>query len=121
MFFTYFSFLIENCFVFLFSTSSLLNSIKSKCSQYKKTITGKQRYPACSLCSLVFHQKCLVSNMSINGNICVSNSNYMCHNCATAIFPFFSLTNEELLEEFSSAFRISASMLKMICLVTLSI
>ena len=35
----------------------------------------------------------------------------MCHNCATAIFPFFSLTNEELLEEFSSAFRISASML----------
>ena len=89
----------------------MLNSIKSKCSQCKKTVTGKQRYTACSFCSLVFHQRCLVSNMSINGNICVSNSNYMCHNCATAIFPFFSLTNEELLEEFSSAFRISASML----------
>ena len=89
----------------------MLNSIKSKCSQCKKTVTGKQRYTACSLCSLVFHQKCLVSNISINGNICVSNTNYMCHNCATAIFTFFSLTNEELLEEFFSAFRISASML----------
>ena len=35
----------------------------------------------------------------------------MCRNCATATFPFFSLKNEELLEEFFFAFKISASML----------
>ena len=40
-----------------------------------------------------------------------SNNNYTCQNCATAVFPFYSLSDKELMEEFFSGFEINASLL----------
>ena len=47
----------------------------------------------------------------MNEHTSVSNNNYTCQNYATAVFPFHSLSDKELMEEFFSGFEINVSLL----------
>ena len=87
------------------------SGFKSNCYHCKKIVTSKQRYTTCSLCYLTSHQKCLASDLAMNEYTFVSNNNCTCQNCATEVFPFHSLSDKELTEEFFSGFEINASLL----------
>ena len=90
------------------------SGFKSNCYHRKKIVTSKQRYTACSLCYLTFHQKCLASELSMNEYTFVSNNNYTCQNCATEVFPFHFLSDKELMKKFFSGSEINASLLNKI-------
>ena len=87
------------------------SGFKFNCYHCKKIVTSKQSYTTCSLYYLTFHQKCLASDLSMNEYTFVFKNNYTCQNCATAVFPFHSLSGKELMEEFFSGFEINALLL----------
>ena len=85
------------------------NSFIDNCYQCKKIVTCKQNCTVCSLCSVIYHQKCFENKLS-SKNMSLSK-NYTCQTCAAEVFPFHSLSNKEIIKELSPNFEMNASLL----------